>query len=174
MENKIKTSIQYQISHVKLFDEVFRNGQNFGAELQKGPAVMKEYLLNMWNNLKIELKDNDKFEFNDIDKEVTINEFNITFNKTKNGTSIFFITLPDYEYKDAAAKYIALALTNNGPRYFTLEYSEHVMDHTPCWVVGEWVINDGKKVHLNRGSVDNMRLSYFAGRVVGMLESANL
>ena len=134
---------------------------------------MKEYLLNMWNALKNELKDNEKFEFNDFDKEVTIEDFDITFNKTNNGTSIFFITLPDYEKRDAAAKYVALAFTNNGPRYFTLEYSEHVIDNTPCWIVGEWAIRDGRKAHTNYGSVDNMRLSYFAGRVVGMLEVVN-
>jgi hypothetical protein len=176
MENdrKYKSSVQYQMTHIKLFDEVFCNAQKFSAELQKGPAEMKKYLFDMWNQLRTELKNNEKFEFNDIDKGVTIEDFDITFNKTRNGTKIFFVTLPDYEYRDAAAKYIALAITNNGARYFTLEYSEHMIDHTPCWVIGEWAVVEGKKQHKNYGTVDNMRLSFFAGRVIGLLESQSL
>lgn len=60
-----------------------------------------------------------------IDKEVTIKDFDITFNKTKNNTKVFFITFPDYEFYDSASKYVAIALTKDKPRYFTLEYSKH-------------------------------------------------
>lgn len=173
-ESKISTSIQYQISNVLLFREVFDNWNNFNEELNKGPEEMRKYLFNMWNKLKEDLKNDENLIVKDIEKEITISDFDITFNKTKNGTSIFFITFPDYDYFDAASKYVALALTPTMPKYYTLEYSEHVIDHTPCWVIGEFAIEDAKKKHIKHGSTDNMRLTWFAGYILGKLESENL
>ena len=173
-ENKISTSIQYQISNVKLFHEVFGNWKTFNEELNKGPEMMKKYFLEMWNRLKNELINNDNLIIKDIDKEVGASDFDVTYNKTKNGTSVFFITFPDYDYTDAASKYVALALTPIKPKYYTLEYSEHAINHTPSWVVGEFVIENSKKKHINHGTSDNMRLSWFAGYILGKLELENL
>lgn len=173
-ESKISTSIQYQMSNVVLFNEVFGNWNNFNAELKKGPEEMKKYLFNMWNKLKEDLKNKPNLIIKDVDKNVTVSDFDVTFNKTKNGTNIFFITFPDYDYHDAASKYVALALTPTMPKYYTLECSEHAVDHTPCWVIGEFAIEEGKKKHINYGSVDNMRLTWFAGYILGKLESENL
>ena len=173
-ENNISTSIQYQISNVKLFYEVFANWEIFNGKLNQGPEAMKNYLLEMWNNLKNELRNNEKLIIKDVDKEVSISDFDVTYNKTKNGTSVFFITFPDYNYTDAASKYVALALTPNMPKYYTLEYSEHAVDHSPCWVVGEWVVENTKTKHINHGTADNMRLTWFSGYIIGKLESENL
>ena len=61
--------------------------------------------------------------------------------------------LKNFEYSDAASKYIALALTKYFPRYFTLEYSiSHSFDEStqkiiekPSWVIGEFYIENNKK-----------------------------
>ena len=78
------------------------------------------------------------------------------------------------EHRDAASKYVALALTKNMPRFFTLEYSEKIMTQELCWVIGEFLITpNGQKQHNNYGEVDNDRLSWFAGYILGLLESEN-
>ena len=172
--NKISTSIQYQMSNIVLFNEVYGNWINFNDRIKKGPEEMKQYLLEMWNKIKLSLKDRNDIIVKDKEKEVNINDFNVTYNRTKNGTSIFFLTLPDYEYQDAASKYVAVALTPMIPRFFTLEYSKSVVDGNTCWYVGEFVIDNNQKKHCNFGKSDNMRLSWFAGYIVGLLESENL
>jgi len=132
---------------------------------------MKLYLLELWNKVKEELKKDKKLKIRDKDKKVTVNDFDVTFARTDNNIPIYFITFPDYVDFDAASKYVALALTPQIPRYFTLEYSKHYLDNSPCWVIGEFMINEeGKVIHNNYGTVDNMRLPYFAGYIVGMLE----
>ena len=174
MNNDISTSIQYQISNVVLFDQVYKNWVNFYEKIQKGPEEMKHFLFDMWNKLKLDLKNNKEIIVKDIDREVSINDFDVTFNRTKNGTSIFFITLPDYDYQDAASKYVAIALTPKMPRYFTLEYSKNSLDSSTCWFIGEFAIIENHKKHINYGKADNMRLSWFAGYILGMLEANNL
>ena len=172
-ESKISTSIQYQLSNVVLFNEIFGNWNNFNDTLDKGPAEMKKYLFDKWNKIKENLKSNNNLVIKDIDKEISVDDFDITFNRTKNGTSVFFITFPDYNYTDGASKFVALALTPNMPRYFTLEYSKHAIDSSPCWVIGEFIIAENKKKHINYDTTDNMRLTWFAGYILGKLEVKN-
>lgn len=123
---------------------------------------------------KENLKNDERIFLKDLNKNVTINDFDVTLHKTENGTNIFFFTFPDYEYRDAASKYVALALTKNMPRYFTLEYSEKIMTHELCWHIGEFLITpEGQKRHNNYGSIDNNQLSSFIGYVLGLLETEN-
>ena len=68
-------------------------------------------MLDEWNRVKEELVADPDKDVLDANRELTPNDFDITFNKTKKGTQVFFITLPDYDYRDATGKYIALALT---------------------------------------------------------------
>ena len=172
MENKISTSIQYQYTNVKLFNEIFYNWKEFDSYLKRGPEVMKEYLLSNWNETREQLKNNQKLLVKDLDKNVTKDDFNITINRTKTGTFIYFLTFPDYEYRDAASKYVALALTPKLPKFITLEYSNDSFKNELCFVIGEFYIDlDTKKVeHKNYGKVDNNRLSWFAGTVIKILE----
>ena len=174
MNGKISTSVQYQVSNVILLNELFYNWGVFYSFLKQGPIAMKQYLFDMWNNVREKMKNDERFLAKDIDKNVTVNDFNVTFNRTKNNTDIYFITFPDYEYYDAASKYVAIAMCPSKPRYFTLEYSSHVMDNTPCWVLGEFVPDGQGFRHINYGSIDNMRLTWFCGNVIGRLESENL
>lgn len=171
MAEKISTSIQYQFSNSTLFYEIFGNWLNFNEHLNKGPETMKKFLLDKWNETKDRIKDNENLIIKDLDKIITEDDFNITFNKTKKGTFVYFFTFPDYEYRDAASKYLALALTPKMPRYFTLEYSESFLTKEPCFVIGEFYLEDNKRLHKNYGEIDNSRLSYFAGYILGILDA---
>ena len=170
MENKIKTSIQYQLSNVLLFDKVYGHWKEFDQQLAKGPSSMKKYLCEEWNNIKEIMKQNEMLEIADLDKEVTEDDFDVTYNETATGVSIFFISLTKYEYRDAASQYIALALTPKAPRFFTFECSEHAANHEPCWVIGEFAIRENKKAHRNLGITEKNDIAWFAGYVTGLLE----
>lgn len=171
-ENKIKTSIQYQFTNEKLFYEVLTNWKSFNEILASGPNNMKEYLYSEWNKLADTLKKNDSLEIVDIDKNVTVDDFDVTVNTTSNNIVVFYFTFPNHTYADASSKYVALALTPSMPRYFTLEYGKEMTTGKTTWFVGEFYIANGKKLHRNYGKVDNMRLSYFSGCVCGLLEEA--
>ena len=171
MDKQISTSVQYQFTNVYFFDAVFRGWGNFNRNLTKGDKYMRETLCLEWDRLKEDLEKNPQLLLKDKDKVVTPNDFNVTINYTNEGKIIFFFTFPDYEYNDAASKYVALALLEDMPRFFTLEYSEDHMTHQIKYVVGEFVIKDGKKQHKNYGFVDNDRLPYFAGFVLNILNN---
>ena len=57
---KISTSIQYQLTNVKMLKEVFEDWKKFNNLLIQGPNVVKEHLLQEWNELKEQLKNNEK------------------------------------------------------------------------------------------------------------------
>lgn len=173
-EEKKSTSIQYQMSNNELFREVFNNWNNFNEELKKGPENFQKYLFEMWNRVKEKLKENKELIIKDIDKEVKPSDFYTIYNETKNGTSIFFISFPDFDYTDPASKYVALAFTPYMPRYFTLEYSIDFFNQKPCWVIGEFVIKESNRSHINYGTTDNMKLSWFIEYITKFLESKNL
>lgn len=172
--DKISTSIQYQLTNVKLINDIFGNFAEFDKVLKAGPNAMKQYLFDQWMDIKALVQNNENVEIKDFDKEVAIDDFDVTFNRTQNGSAIFFFTFPDYEYFDAASKYVALAITKEGIKYFTYEYSKHFDTNQPCWVIGEFYIQDGKINHKNYGTHDEKNLSWFAGFVVGFLETNNL
>lgn len=166
-----QTSIQYQLTNVVLFYEVFTNWNNFNELLNKGPEAVKKFLFNKWIYLKEELSKDKELEIKDFNKEITIDDFDITLNKTKDGVKVLYITFPDYEFNDGTSKYIALALTEKSPRYFTLEYSENIVNKEQYWIIGEFKLNNGEKTHYNIGKSDNMRIEWFAGYILGLLES---
>lgn len=174
MENRISTSIQYQFTNVIFFDELFLHWEEFKKHLDAGPDDMKNYIFQKWNQTKQMLQTKPNLELKDINKNITIDMFEVTFNKTQNGSSIFFFTFPDYDFRDAASKCVAIAFTKNGPKYFTLEYSEKFQTKEPCWVIGEFYVENNKRAHRNYGQVDNDRISFFAGKVMELLNGMGL
>ena len=171
--DKISTSIQYQLSNIKLPNDVFANFEEFDALLKSGPDSIKQYLVDQWNAIKDIVKYREDLEIKDFDKEISIDDFEVTFNKTKNGSPIFFITFPDYEYFDSTSKYVAIALTVQGVKFFTYEYSLNKTGE-PCWAIGEFYIKDGKFAHNNYSTSEDSRMSWFAGFITSFLETLNL
>ena len=170
---KINTSIQYQLSNIELPNDVFANFEEFDALLKSGPDSIKQYLVDQWNAIKEIVKYREDLEIKDLNKEVSKDDFEVTFNKTKNGSPIFFITFPDYNFFDAASKYVAIALTVQGVKYYTYEYSQKLTGE-PTWVIGEFYIKDGKFAHKNYGTSEDSRMSWFAGFITSFLETLNL
>lgn len=168
-DKKIETSIQYQFTNVRLFNKIFTDWASFNEALNSGPENMKKYLYLEWNKLADELKKNDKILIKDIDRNITINDFDITVNSINN-IFIFYFSFPDYQYNDAASKYVAIALTPGMPRYFTLEYGKDIFKDTNVWYIGEYYLKDGKRCHKNYGQVDNMRLTFFSGYICELLK----
>ena len=174
MNGKIKTSIQYQLTNVWLFDNIYRDWDNFKKHLNEGTEHMKEYLLNQWNEVKSRMITNENIIITDLDTEVTKDSFKATFNKTANNTLLFFFTFPTNTGIEGACKYIALAITPKMPRYYTLEFGTS-MDGTPAFFLGEWVINaESRKEQRNFGKAPNDNIGGFAGYITKMLESENL
>ena len=159
------------MSCVRLVNVIFGDWEDFKNALEAGPNIVRSYLLDEWRRVRDELVADPNKEVLDANRELSINDFDITINKTKKGTQVFFITLPDYDYRDATGKYIALALTPNAPRYFMLEYSEDKETHEPVWVIGELRLNNGDVEHRFIDVTDNMRLTWFAGYILGMLDA---
>ena len=168
---KKEISIQYYVTNIRLFQEVFYNWQEFYQNLSKGLDNMQEYLYNLWNKSKEELLKRD-FTITDLDKVVKKEDFDITINFTEKNTTIFFFTFPDHPFKDASSKYVAIALCKNMPRYFTMEYAASTILNQGAdeFVIGEFVPREnGQNKHINYGFFDNSRLTFFAGYIMGML-----
>ena len=174
MENKISTSIQYQFTNCVFFDELFLHWEEFKMHLDAGPDDMKNYIYQKWNQTKQMLLTKPNLELKDLNKMHSIDEFDVTFNRTQNGSSVFFFTFPDYDFRDAASKCVAIAFTKNGPKYITLEYSENIQTKMPCWVIGEFYVENNKRAHKNYGAVDNCRIPFFAGKVLELLSGMGL
>ncbi len=171
MNNRISTSVQYQYTNNILLGEVFMNWQNFDKVLSSGPDNMKKYLFDTWNVTKDKLSKDDRLILKDLNTTVTIDDFDVTYTRTKKGIHVFIFTFPEYEYRDGASKYVAVALTDKEPSYFTLEYSEHFEDKNPCWVIGEFAFDNKELIHHNYGTIDNKNLSSFGNWVVTHLDN---
>ena len=117
------------------------------------------------------IKDNDQILINDIDREVTINDFDARLIDAEDGTHIFVFTFPDYNFNDSTSKYTALAITKGIPRYFTLEYSINLAKKEDCSVVGEIAIEKNSLQHRNYGTIEKADLSTFVICIADLLKN---
>lgn len=176
MENKISTSIQYQLTNKKLFYDIFGNFEEFNEILKQGSNAVKQFLLDDWNEIKEELSKNENIVLKDIDKKVTIDDFDIELEEDKDGYAVFFFTFPDYEDHDAASKYIALCLLKDRPRYITLEYGESFVikqfpEKESCFMIGEFSVDENSNiVHQNYGKLEGT-LKSFKKKVMEIINS---
>lgn len=171
MSNKINTSIQYQLSNIILYQEIIGNWLVFKPILEEGPEAIKKYLVEKWDEIKEKVKDNDQILINDIDREVTIHDFDARLIDAEDGTHIFVFTFPDYNFNDSTSKYTALALTKGIPRYFTLEYSINLAKKEDCFVVGEIAIEKNSLQHRNYGTIEKADLSTFVICIADLLKN---
>lgn len=166
----MKTSIQYHMTNKKLFDDVYLEPKKFFNDLNKGPDFMKERLLEEWNELKNTLSKVPDLEIVDLDKEVTIADFDIGYAEAGENTQIFFFTFPEFDFGDASSRYIALVIGEGLPRYFTLEQSENYLDDETHYVIGEWKVMDEfgnvQITHVNHGFVENNNLETFMSNIL--------
>lgn len=148
------TSIQYHVSNTIIAYEVIYFSRALHFILDAGPEIGKEYLLWVWESAKDRLNKNPNINLVDADKKITKDSFNIEKRMNSDNSFDYLITFPDYEYRDATAKYGLIHLDEMlAPAYFTLEYSKSVLTNEPNFVVGRWVSVNGEKKHVNLGFV---------------------
>lgn len=169
-DKKRKISLQYQLTNVFLFNEVFGNWKEFNEILKAGPDAVIQFLFNKWNELKEYFVKREDLEVQDSEREITIEEFNVVYTPIDN-IPIFFFIFPDIVYKDAASKYVALALTEKAPRYITLECSENRLTNETHWAYGEFKFEDNHLVHLNYGKALDISLNAFQDFVIYIVKN---
>ena len=167
-----ETSIAYFLTNRILLEKIFFGWNEFNEKLQKGSNAVKKELYDLWNITKDKLEKNNGLKIIDLEKNPTVDNFDITSNITKNNIRIFYFIFPDADVAMAQCKCTALALTPNVPRYFTMEYSTKIIDKV-SFVFGEWQMNfkPNEFVHKNYGKLTNPTINDFAKRIHEILES---
>ena len=163
---KRRTSIHYFIAHMKIRNLVFEDWPKLNQLLNQGPEALKQYFCELWSKVKEEFKYRDDLEIIDMDKEVSMEEFEITYSVLSNNINAFAFVMPKPLTDYGQAECVSLVLGSKIPRYFTFELSEKV-NAEKCYVIGEWQIdfenNDYK--HRNYGAIDEPNIGRFLGRV---------
>ena len=168
MDNE--TSRAYIASHIKLRNEVFGNWQAFNKALCSGLDVMKKYLSDMWNSIT-EKDTMNGFRINDLNRSISESDFNVTHN-VLNGINVFYIIFPEPTIIQAQAKCVAVALTPNLPRYFTMEISSNYFTKEPYYILGEWQIENGCFKHVNYGPLNHNTIESFASGILQILNNS--
>lgn len=172
MNGKIQTSIQYQLTNNKIFEDVFAKWNVFSSWINQGPTKMKEFLFNEWYETKRLLTLNPNLIVKDFNRQVSIVEFDIKYIPTTTGIPVFYLIFPDYKEGDGASKIVGLALCEKRPRYFTLESAIRYENNSLTYVVGEFYVDyqTRSKKHNNYGFVDlNVDLKQFSSFIEQIL-----
>jgi hypothetical protein len=166
--NKKEVSISYTFSNINLFESIYYDWKEFYDNLVLGKEAIQKYLLGLWNELDKQLSDDRYIYLDKSEVPVTIADFDINMLKTEKGITIFAFTLPK-GYYPGASKYVALALTDKNPRYFTFEYT---------YSDNEYVFEEFKPVekgikHINYGSYNFNELDNFFDLVISIVDREN-
>lgn len=164
-----ETSRAYIMSNITLRNEIYRNWKEFNNILNEGPTNMKRYLSNMWNTIS-QRDISEGWILKDLERKIDENSFNITMNEI-NDISIFYFIFPDLDLLQAQARCIALALTPNIPRYFTMERAIHINNKELYYIMGEWQFINGKFIHKNYGEIPNGTIENFSYHVLNLIRS---
>ena len=171
----METSKAYFMSHILLRNKIFFEAKEFNEYLGKGPQVMKQYLLNLWNN--IDQKDFKKdVIIKDINRPISIDDFDITLRQLE-GKNIFFFIMPDPICYQTEAKAIAFIIDQvSGIRYITMEVwssnEEENMkkiigeSYTPQYTIGEWKLEENQFKHLNLGKIPRNTVECFVSFIL--------
>lgn len=146
-------------SHILLRNEIYAHWREFDECLKRGPQAMKQYLYNLWYSITNETINQD-YCLVDEERKISPNDFKITTN-SYNNIQIFYFTFPEPEVFMAEAKCVALALTPNTPRYFTMEITSKENEDKK-YVIGEWRLKDNQFVHYNYGAMEKDTVDAFA------------
>lgn len=160
--NDYYTSIQYQLTNNKIFDDVFAHADEFSKILFAGPESLKKYLVEQWESIRTDFKNKNFQNVVDIDRPVTESDFVVTGYKISEDIRSYIMAFPVSSRPDASCEVIALTVVKGRPRYFTIEASEHAMNQARCYVIGEWYVDEnGRKAHRNYGTVEKINMEEF-------------
>lgn len=168
---KRRTSIHYFMAHMEIRNLIFENWKSFSNLLNEGPEALKQHFCKLWSKLQEEFKNRYDLEIIDMCKEVTPEEFEISYSVLSKNINAFTFVMPKPLTDYGQAECVSLVLGSKIPRYFTFELSEKTNEEK-CYVIGEWQIdfenNDYK--HKNYGSIDEPSIGRFLGKVSKIIE----
>lgn len=170
--NEVKTSILYHIGNYKLEYDVIHDYGKMCGLFNNGPESVKEYLVSIWNETREYLLKKDNLKILDVDRVISINDFNVTFNISSKKEPVFFITFPNYNNNLSENMCVAIAITEDKARFFTMEH-QAVLDGTSDeFVFGEMEYKYLAKTfkHINYGNLERGTVTNFATRVLDILE----
>ena len=172
-QGKIKTSLLYQVSNIAFEEMSIFLFNGVVSAFKKGPEVARAFLVDLWNRRCALIKERpgqfERFDFVDIDREVKIEDFEVTFGEIPDIANVYFVHFPEVDNSssvfDGACKCLAFVLTKERPRFLTMEYGRRFSENgvTPCFFFGEWVFNylSGNFTHLNYGTMEQDTIEYF-------------
>ena len=170
-EKNNKTSILYNIGNYKLEYDVIHDYGKMCGIFNNGPEAVKEYLVDIWNETRENLMKQNDVKVLDVERVVSKDDFDVTFNMSTKKEPVFFITLPNYNNWLSESLCIAFAITENKPRFFTMEHHQSGNNEEE-FVLGEiefrYLTNDFQ--HNNYGTLERKTVSNFATRVLEILE----
>lgn len=171
-ENEKKTSILYQIGNYKIEYDFIHEYGKMCSIFNKGPEAVKEYLVSIWTDTRESLMGREDLKVLDIDRVISKDDFNITFNMSSKKEPIFFITFPDYNNNIAESKCIAFSITNDRPRFFAMEHRVAFEGTSDDYIFGEFEFSytGNNFKHTNYGLLERNTVENFATRVLDMIE----
>lgn len=159
------TSVLYNIGNYKLEYDVIHDYGRICGILNSGPEAVKEYLVGAWNETRENLMNNKDINVLDIQRVVSKEDFDVSYNLSSKKEPVFFITLPDYNNNLSESKCVAVAITETRPRFFTMQYAN-----------GEYSLSEIEFKYLeNRftsnsyGMLEKDTIANFATRVLDIL-----
>lgn len=162
---KRKVSIHYFLAHMDIRNLVFEDYDKFNQLLNDGPDALKEYFYLLWNNKRKDFQDRYDLDVIDYDKEISKDDFGISYSILDNGQKVFNFLMPKPLTDYGQAIYISIVITSRIPRFFTLEFTNK--NGTSAYLVGEWQIDfdNNDYMHKNYGTIDEPEIGKFLGKI---------
>ena len=160
-----KTSVLYNFGNYKLEYDVIHDYGRICGVLNSGPDALKEYLVGLWNETREGLMNSQDVNVLDIQRVVSTDDFDVSYNLSSKKEPVFFITLPDYNNNISESKCIAVAITEEKPRFFSMQYNKN--DYSFSEIEFKYLTN--KFVSNDFGLLEKNTITYFATRVLDML-----
>lgn len=161
-------SINYFFASEAIRDLIFEEWEKFNILLQKGPEILKEYFCKLWNETKIELEYTDDIDIIDLERKVMPSDFNISYTILDNGMKAFNFIFPKTKEKSKQVLCSSVLITEQIPRYFTLEASLD-KDEQTIYTITEWKIDFENNNYMHK-KLNNLE-EFNIGKYLGVINS---
>lgn len=158
-----KFGISYFFANEEIRNLIFEEWEKTSILLESGPEMLKEYFYKMWNETKLELEFTDDEEIVDLDENIKIDDFTITYSIIKNEIKIFNFIMPKTKKTAKQVVCCSLVLTGKIPRYFVLEKDSM----NEFYIIGEWKMDfeNNDYIYKTYGTIKNFVVGEFLGRI---------
>lgn len=165
---KEKFSISYFFANEEIRNLIFEEWEKINILLNNGPQLIKEYFYKMWNEIKFELEITDDEEIADLDENIKIDDFTITYSILKNEMKIFNFIMPKTEKEAKQVVCCSLLLTGKIPRYFVLE-KDSVNE---IYTIGEWKMDfeNNDYIYKTYETIENFDVGELLRKIINIVE----